>query len=395
MLVKPRLTDEENMLALVTDAHLTSSVAGLRGLGRAGIRTFAMGPNRSAAGLWSRHTARRAVAPDVLNEPVAFVDEVLRSAGSADEAVVIYPGREESIDALVSATSSMPPNVRLPYPAGGALDLLRDKRRLFSLAEDVGLGAPKTFVEATAGELLRLSLTSFPCALKQAHPKRRSTLGRVRIFDSPEELNISLKKLPPDEPLLVQERLTGPLTALALVIGQQGRVFAHFRQVYSETWPMEAGMAVSSVSVAPDLDLVHRTTEMLTAAGYRGLAQLDFIADRNGRPLLIDCNPRFYQSLALALACGVNLPAAWHAATTDGDYQSDHQPDLRYRTGVNYRWLEADVSAFFHGKPGRLMRRAASPRVGAMWTADDPVPSLLLAWHAAKIRLAARMPARA
>ena len=52
--------------ALVPDAHLNAAVAGIRGLGLGGMRVMALGPSWTSPGLWSRHTAARAVGPSVV-----------------------------------------------------------------------------------------------------------------------------------------------------------------------------------------------------------------------------------------------------------------------------------------------------------------------------------------
>jgi len=61
--------------ALVADAHLPSAVAGLRGLGRAGIEVSVLGPHRGAAGLWSRYARQRAIAPCPEKQRDRFVSE--------------------------------------------------------------------------------------------------------------------------------------------------------------------------------------------------------------------------------------------------------------------------------------------------------------------------------
>ena len=58
----------------------------------------------------------------------------------------------------------------------------------------------------------------------------------------------------------------------------------------------------------------------------------------------------------------------------------DHLPaPAPYRVGVTYRWLKADLTAALRGLPGRLLYRSPSPRTGAMWAFDDPVPGAVLA----------------
>ena len=132
------------------------------------------------------------------------------------------------------------------------------------------------------------------------------------------------------------------------------------------------------MSVEPDEALVEACRALLAAAGYWGLAQLQFLDAADGRRL-IDVNTRFYGSLALALAAGVNLPAAWHAVTLEQPAGTP-QP---YRAGVSYRWVEADLMAATRGIRGRLTSRGPRPRTGPMWARDDPVASFLFAVDAA------------
>ena len=119
---------------------------------------------------------------------------------------------------------------------------------------------------------------------------------------------------------------------------------------------------------------------MLAAVGFSGLAQLDLI-ERAGRRFLIDINPRYYTSMPLALACGVNLAAIWHAVVI-----GDRIPPCRYPAGVNFRWLEADMRAAIHGAPRVLAERIPRPRVGAMWAWDDPAPGPLLFMRATRAK---------
>jgi len=160
--------------------------------------------------------------------------------------------------------------------------------------------------------------------------------------------------------------------------------------VSQRTWPAAAGTSSRAVTVAPDEGLIARAAGLLAGTGYAGLAQLQFL-DVNGVAALIDVNPRFYGSLPLALAAGVNLPAAWHAVA------SDTPPPVPgpYRVGVTYRWVGADLMAARHETVRPLLRRAQRPRAGAVWSSDDPVPSALLVAEAVWSRVGKRLPWRA
>ena len=102
---------------------------------------------------------------------------------------------------------------------------------------------------------------------------------------------------------------------------------------------------------------------------------------------MLDVNPRFYTSLPLALACGVNLPGAWHAVVV-GDPPPSPGP---YRLGVGYRWLEGEMTAAVRLRKPSLLP-ACGRRVGAMWARDDPLASTLLGVEAALVRARRRLP---
>ena len=68
------------MDALVPDAHLNAAVAGIRGLGGSGLRVMAVGPSWTAAGLWSRHTAARALSPSIADDPAGYAGRLERLA---------------------------------------------------------------------------------------------------------------------------------------------------------------------------------------------------------------------------------------------------------------------------------------------------------------------------
>lgn len=373
------------MDALVTDAHLRYAVTALRALGAGGLDAVALGRSRSAAGLWSRYSTVRAVGPDSVDAPVAFrakVAEIARRRGP----LVVYPCEERSIDALLTGPDTLPGEAIVPYSGAEAMRRLRDKRELSALAAEAGLGAPTTLATGTAAELRNAGLPGH-CVVKPVGS--HGQLVSARVVESHSELAALLDELPDDEPLLAQEHVAGPLVGLAIVVGRDGRLVARFQQTAVRTWPPRAGGSSVARSVEPDDELVQRAVGLLAGAGYWGLAQLQFLPGPR-RHMLIDVNPRFYGSMSLALASGVNLATAWHAIATAAE---PPQP-APYRIGVTYRWLAADISAAYNGAPRILTSRAPRPRVGAMWAPGDPLPSTLLTFEVARDLIGRRLPFR-
>jgi predicted ATP-grasp superfamily ATP-dependent carboligase len=368
--------------ALVTDVHLRSVVAGVRGFGRAGIPLVAAASDRSAPGLWSRYTRERAVTPDVLTDPSGFAETVLALARE-HAPLVVYPGREEALDALLERVDELPDRAILPYPAAAAVRRFRYKPGLAEAGAREGLASPRVLDHATAGELRRRSVP-LPCVIKEVEPG--GVVNQTRAIGAGEELRAFLEPLPDEQPLLVQERVLGPLVGLTLVLERDGRVAARFQQRAERIWPAAAGGSSLALSVAPDEALVAQAARMLSEGGYWGFAQVQLIDGPEGY-VLIDVNPRFYGTLPLALACGVNVCAAWHAVALG----QSPRPQPEYPVGVTYRWFEADLSAAFRGLPRRLLYPPLRARAGAVWARDDPVPSFLLSGRSVKQRVERRL----
>jgi predicted ATP-grasp superfamily ATP-dependent carboligase len=360
--------DTTHMDALVTAAHIPSSVSGLRALGRAGLQVVATAPRWAAAGLWSRHASARALVPEPEGDPDGFL-EAIGTLAERHGPLVIYPGEDDAVNLLVEARERLPERAIVPYPGQEALAAVRDKRRLAELASESGLMTPRTLITGLAGQLAAGELPD-GAVVKTAQPGR--AFHEPVVAGSAEEVRVALAAAPADEELLLQERVAGPLMALAVVVGRDGALVRRFQQVASRVWPEPAGPSRRATSVEPDEELAEAARSMLAAAGFWGLAQLQFIATADG-PRLIDVNTRYYGSMALALAAGVSLPAAWHDVALN---RPAGRPG-RYAAGVSYRWLEADLIAALRRYPGSLFPRPPRPCVGPMWARDDLVTSAL------------------
>ena len=69
-------------------------------------------------------------------------------------------------------------------------------------------------------------------------------------------------------------------------------------------------------TVPIDEELAAKVSRLLDEVGRFGLAQLQFLVPANGRPVIC-FNGRFYGSMALGAAAGLDFPAIW-AGPGDG-----------------------------------------------------------------------------
>jgi hypothetical protein len=126
------------------------------------------------------------------------------------------------------------------------------------------------------------------------------------------------------------------------------------------TWPPLGGSSVLRESIAPPADALERAERLVAAIGLDGYSEVEYRRSRDGRPLLMEVNPRLSQSVELAVRAGVDFPRMqleWarggRVATVDG-----------YRTGVRLGWIAGEGRLLASavrggGPPPRPSRRAA------------------------------------
>jgi predicted ATP-grasp superfamily ATP-dependent carboligase len=371
---------QEDFAALVTEVHHRSTLAAVRDLGRAGVDVVAVGPS-GAAGRLSRYATRSAWAPDPAADPLAHRAAVAAALGGRSSTVV-YPGTEMSLDACLRPGDGSAAALRLPYARPASLATLRDKVEMARRATEAGLGAPGTLYDGPLSGVGAAAL-SLPYVVKQARPA--ATDVTTTVIREPGELYALVATGPEDNRVVAQQLVEGPLMSVALVLDEDGRVRAEFHQRGTRLWPAGAGSSSRAVGVPPQPAVTKAVAAFLQLAGYAGLAQLDYVATLRG-PVVLDVNPRFYGSMPLAAASGVNLPLAWHASVCGAPYS----PPAAYREGVTFRWLEADLSDVRHGDR-QALRATPRPRVGAVWDCRDPLPSVRVAAEAVGRVLGARL----
>lgn len=329
------------------------ALAAARGLGRTGARVAFASPVRGhlvARSRWIRQW--HPLPPPAAGHPAfaAAVTDVVRTQGYEQ----VYAAGDDWLAALVAAREQIPAAV--PYTATPSLLRAMDKLELVELATSAGLQAPRT-VPATP-EACRT--WEGPAVVK---PRRhfaagvvasRERLEAVVAADRDQALrHADAMRAAGAEPVL-QELVRGRLLALTLLTDRGSRPVARVQQVADEVWPVAAGVSTRAHTVPVDPDLAARFEQLLSSLGWFGLAQGQFLLGAGG-PVLIDVNARYYGSMQLAMAAGVNLPSLWADLAAGRPVPAP----VDARPGVRYAWLEGDLRRAASQRRGGLLRDVA------------------------------------
>lgn len=346
------------MDVLVTDAGGNHALAVIRSLGRRGLRVAAAGGTRSSMGLYSRYCAARALYPDpgggvgAFRESLARILERLRPA-------LLMPMTERTLLALDADREAIASRVRLaPLPPPATLEAVFDKRATLDLAASLGIPIPGTHVPGSLPELaaLRARLT-WPAVIKPRRSERRTDGGGIAAGGPaeycfrPEDLEERFLAVHARAPWpLVQEFIPGEGYGVSALC-RQGSVralFAHRRLRMLR--PTGSGSTLRE-SIAPPPAMAAAARALLGALRWHGVAMVEFKLDRrDGVAKLMEINGRFWNSLPLAIAAGVDFPHLLHRLAMDGDCEER----IDYRVGVKCRWLAGDARqllAVLRGRP--------------------------------------------
>ncbi len=295
------------MTAIVTDVHYRMSLAVIRDLGQRGVRVVCCERDGGGEpiGFSSKYCAASRLLPkdacmDALFDLCAEITSAegekpaLLPVGAATLAELAEPGTAEKFAAAAG----------LLLPAKTALDTLNDKEAAAGLARELGIPVPEEY----APDAVR-----FPCAVK---PRCGEKFGltaaeRYRIAENTRELAQArdrFRSLTGEEPIL-QQYLPGGGMGCS-VAAEDGRVTRSVCHRRIREYPVTGGPS-SCAQALSDPVLEGYAARLMEKVHFSGLAMVEFKLDGEGRPFLLEVNPRVWGSYPLARAAHAGLSWEW------------------------------------------------------------------------------------
>jgi predicted ATP-grasp superfamily ATP-dependent carboligase len=331
------------MHVLVTDGEQRSSLAVVRSLGKKGINLAVTGTQVRNLASCSRYCRKGYLVPKPLQagaEYVLAIREIVIKTGVK----VIFPMTDLSIHLLNPVRNSFPPEVILACAETDKMEAVSNKVSLFRLAEKLDIGIPRTiYIEGSADLQKRVGeIENFPVVVKPALSRtpegQKFLIGGVRYAASKKELEYLYSNNPVLRyPSMIQEKIIGPGTGL-FTLYDKNRHLALFSHRRLREKPPSGGVSVLSESVPLDEEMVEAAGRLLSAVKWTGVAMVEFKRDqRDGRAKLMEINGRFWGTLQLAIACGIDFPALLL------DYLQEKTstsfPVKDYREAYRLKWL--------------------------------------------------------
>jgi predicted ATP-grasp superfamily ATP-dependent carboligase len=374
---------------LVFGDDTRSVLSVIRSLGRAGKHVHVVPFNWQAPALRSRYIEHVHRLPRYSDDPEGWLAAV-RGLIDSHRFDLLIPCCDRSMLPL-DAHRGRFADVAIAMPGSEAIAVLFDKHRTRHLAQRLDIPvapgrllAPDDTADGLVAEF------GLPLLLKAPRSYDLDTLdqrGTVDKLDTRDALEARFAERA-GKPLLVEGFFEGRGVGVSLLAdkGDVTHVFQH-RRLHEEGTGGGSSLRISE-PVSPHLRAM--CARIAAELALTGVAMFEFREDETTREaVLLEVNARFWGSLPLAVASGVDFPLYLHDLLVEGR----RHPEKPYRNGLRARGflrdLHAIVAGFALSQPatylttlGRLLGFAAQPVGWALgreasdtFTRDDLAPA--------------------
>lgn len=355
-----------------------------RSLHHSGIRCIVAVPRGQPLGVWSRAFA----GAERLHGDVAQSAGMLAHLARAEEARWVVPTSDSSLQVVCAAYDELTQFCAVGSPPPDIVRRVLDKAITLDIATQCGVPVPSSTTITRAADLEpALATMRFPVVAKPADKGRKSTHDfKTRTFTNADELRAMFTTQTRfGEGLLFQSFHAGQGVGIELLM-TGGDVLTSFQHRRLSENPPSGGVAVVAVSEAVDPKLLDYSTRLLRALEWEGVAMVEFRHDAaTGESALMEVNGRFWGSLPLNTAAGVDFPLyAWQLS--QGIVPA---PPVAYPIGLRVRWTAGALERAGHvfaelpedrltfGEALHQLRADFAPGTrSAMWSWRDPLPAI-------------------
>lgn len=375
---------------LVLGEDTQSFLTVIRSLGRAGMEVHVAWCAMDSPALASRYVHRVHQVPGFQQGSVEWIgafQELLRR----ERFDLVLPTTDGVTLPLQRYREQMEPLARLYLLPEAVYRTCANKDATWELAHRLGIAVPRQQVVAGVEDARRAAARfGYPLVLKPtASAAEHNPLERqqVRKAEREGELEGLIEEMTAAGAILAQENFIGVGVGVE-VLCREGEVLLAFQHERVHE-PLRGGGSSYRKSVALDAEMLAATARLMGELRYTGVAMVEYKQNPvTGRWVLIEINARFWGSLALSAAAGLDFPKALVELLLDGRTAFPN----RYRVGLYCRhwsrdlqWLLANARA--DKADPTLQTRRARELLGEIWTVlrlrersdtltlDDPEPA--------------------
>jgi predicted ATP-grasp superfamily ATP-dependent carboligase len=349
--------------ALIMDARLRQSLVTVRSLGSRGLRVAALEIDSNAESLSrvatfsSRWCRQHFVAPtyEQSTQPyLAYLEQVLDQT----QAKLLITSSDGTLAVIRQHREQLERRVRIALAKEPALAIAVNKEQTLEIAENLGIGVPRGTVVGSVNEVpAALHEVGLPAVVKPNESwlwgEQQGARLVCKLVTTPDEAKRAVEELTSfGGTALFQQFLSGRREAVNFLFAN-GEIYARFAQWAKRTQPPLGGTSVLRQSISIPKDIGEQAERLVREIDLEGYSEVEFRRDSEGKPYLMEINPRLSASVEVAVRSGVDFPYLLYQ-WANGDRIDRIQS---YRVGGWMRYLEGDIittvqTVTQRGRPG-------------------------------------------
>jgi len=312
-------TDRPKAIIMLPLGGDQGALSTIRSIGLMGIPVVVLSESRRSPALYSKYVREAHYLPNFTTDEQRSIKFLIEYGKNQNAKPVIIPTADPDLMLLNKYAGDLQPYYHVVIPPKMFVDIFVNKNNFYTFAKVHDFPIPMTYVFNNVGNLKTIEESiSYPVILKPASPALRAEeIGSIfkykkgLIVGSDKGLRDILRRISRiPEGILIQEYIPGDDSnhyCLDVYFDHKGKAVCSFVAQKIRVYPPYAGSGcyVRSVFV-PELNELG--INLLSAVGYKGLANMDFKKDsRTGKYVLLEINPRLSQWSILDTVCGINF----------------------------------------------------------------------------------------
>jgi biotin carboxylase len=282
---------------------------------------------RSSLSSFSRYCDEFVKMKSPVDDPKGYLEKLQRVVEDRGIDLVI-PMDDRELDLLQLEPRRIGSLCAVAAPEGDSYGTARDKLLTTRLAKALDIEVPKSCVvrDGESAESI-LDVTGLPAVLK---PRKGSGSRGLFFIENERDMEAAMSSIDRRGEMLAQEFIPSAGGIGVSLLMKEGSVRASFTHKRVIEFPEAGGPSLVRVSIH-DPVAESAAERLLKNLRWNGVAMVEFRLDsRTGKPVLMEINPRFWGSLPLAIACGIDFPKLLCDTYEFGDVE----PNLAYQDGV-------------------------------------------------------------
>lgn len=374
------MTDTEQA-AIVCAGGMGSSVAAARSLGRKGVPVVAIAFDASHPLTKSKYVTESHVVTSSRKNYAQFRDS-LAAVASQEHVSTLVPMNEYDIYTIVRYPEAFT-DLSLPIVNWDSFETVWDRKALLNVAADVGIPTPETTLLSEWNEW------SAPTVVKSRYSiietENNLAYPGVEFVGTDESLDIARVEREMCHEPLIQRYIDNGTEFGFFAVANEGEPIVTFQHRRVRSTNYFGGASAHRVAADEErLNILGR--RLLRELNWTGPAMVEFRRnDSTGEFKLMEVNPRFWGSLALGIAAGVDFPWIYYQLSQGSVAECGGDYDQTTRASYLRAELQYVQSLLFDSYPAYVEKPDVIPSIAAqiaslpgssfdMASLDDPLP---------------------